>query len=1673
MATGTRLMEEISNQFLNCKICLENFQEPKTLSCLHTFCCECLQKQYEEETVSRTSRFSIYNRNVTCPLCRKKTELPTGGVRRLPDNFLVSSLTQVVAKRKIYKIPACEICINSRSKNVDACNKCLDCGKLLCKRCVDLHLSTKVTQQHSLIDIEGEKDIQCKSHPDENVRFYCDPCDACICVVCAFQEHRDHEVCSFSDGSVKYRCRLESLLGLCKERVDQVSTRLHVIDKYETQMKHVKESIRDLAISYIAQVRAKERELMKLLEESDGDDIKNLVNQKSALQENLDELQNTCNLTDIMLKDRGVELLLVKKEMEDKMGRLLEPILPDLPSDSTYDVQFVPGVVALGRLSFGLDKGKEKENLKDVEKEIFSIENFSKDPDVLSNCTQTDKSRTKEESTSMLSDMKEACHISVQTDHLAEVCHALSQTDPNVRVIQRTETREKGITALILDTKSKGTMTERSDVRSLKCQTDLAADQPPATLSSPTLSASSSTSDVTLEKSSSFFSRAPAPDLLPSSAGMTPSMYATGRKIRSVKSQTEFGAKEIEELISLKDAAVVVSADLKSTSALAPENHIRKTDLAENEKNIVKIPDEKGGKQNSSSKARDGLGDKITTRDKVATTDREVSTVSVAMSDRATGTCLVKMGDAGCQVTPRVNVVSTNTPLVQKHDQGCLVDIVATKPTTAQAVPEKPAVTAAPKKTCDKASDPIKIPYFSKATETLKVKTSSSSTETTSAALVDKDTSTSLTKTVDQWTETPAVQMISTGVTSPVPATLDVGVATNVVLTDEQATSTDVRAYRDSHTETVLVVCDSETLTDAKLFADAQTAVDDDRRSESLDPVDTTQRRPGLQLKQQDSSKQKAMCVSCGVRAKDENTKSPQHKLPAPAGAHHTKEDTAQHPINTQDVGTMAISCLTTHLELQEAGTQTLSELLDRSGISCQLLETAIQTSHPQLYDKASATSLDLELGLLGRHFCDAATSTESLPYIGLLSEIDVDELIVVPEAAFELVSDTDSEPDVVMVDDETATDFVQLVESGTLTDDFGGDSMTESNSSKGVGEIIRSLVQAEGGASRVESKHLVSIGVNTATKLTFEKETCTPIRHLFSKGTMTFYVSKMDKSTSTQARVMTGHGKVKAEDKATMTREVAHKNAGTETYTASMDGKITACISKLRNVSERLNSPPEKKSVDVFFNKTFNTPAADEAKKCDQPPLDAQEDKRQSQLKTLLDQTNAVLKSPTRKAQPITTLKCRKPAINNKPGPNLKPEEPSYKSQSLPRAFSSDRTGTVKMGSQTLTDRAGTVKMGSQPLTTSERTGTVKMGSQPLSSMRLPLLRYNSAPGRIATVPSHPMKSKTSPLPSPKVSRIPITKKLSPPDYISKPTVQTASVDTLPEAKSPKPQVRRPLPSITETRTPSSCSDASTVSHTSVGSLGATHRLSSGSSLPVNSGVEPEQRLSVGPSVTPPPRSPSVSTAFSTASDSCPESILSSTGSAETLHLNPEEKSTKKQGLGFMQRFLSKKKKSQDDKKKEPLNVVKSGPTTASAVAALASATPPLPAPPPESHAHINPQFPPHHYPPPPEPKSPPPPRKPRPFVYVRQRIFAIQQDNVEDVEEKKLKSDEKKPTAPEAATPQCEPSLDKNSQKTKSGTKKDEKNSRDKTKKAEGSKSKSSAAKKKTKKTDAKEEA
>ncbi|XP_059145685.1 E3 ubiquitin-protein ligase TRIM56-like isoform X2 [Physella acuta] len=367
-AAGNKLAQEIHEEFLTCKICLEGFKSPKCLDCLHTFCEQCIDNHVLNECTYK--KYSDY-REFTCPLCRKRTQLPIGGVKKLPDNFLVSSLGEVVARQKPSKFPFCDICKLVNRKHREATSKCIDCNKLLCKQCVDMHKETKVTQNHSLFDVEIEKDIECKEHQDEVVRFYCEPCQTCICVLCTFNEHKDHEITQFNEAVSKYKENIQDLLGSCKGKIDIYDRQLALLNKCEGVIKSAEQRIRDAAIQFIAEVRNKEKLLIEELHDMYGAELMTYVSRKNEMQNNLDGLKSTCSLTELVLKGKDIELLLLKKQVQEKLSAMANVELKDLPRTVGKQICFVAGSVDFGKLD---DPDAPIDKKKELQREREAIE---------------------------------------------------------------------------------------------------------------------------------------------------------------------------------------------------------------------------------------------------------------------------------------------------------------------------------------------------------------------------------------------------------------------------------------------------------------------------------------------------------------------------------------------------------------------------------------------------------------------------------------------------------------------------------------------------------------------------------------------------------------------------------------------------------------------------------------------------------------------------------------------------------------------------------------------------------------------------------------------------------------------------------------------------------------------------------------------------------------------------------------------------------------------------------------------------------------------------------------------------------------------------------------------------------------------------------------------------
>lgn len=67
---------------LKCGICNDKFTDPRLLSCLHTFCFNCLRRYIDK---------GKHKAWFPCPLCNRKIDIPKGGVK-VYSNVLLTDL---------------------------------------------------------------------------------------------------------------------------------------------------------------------------------------------------------------------------------------------------------------------------------------------------------------------------------------------------------------------------------------------------------------------------------------------------------------------------------------------------------------------------------------------------------------------------------------------------------------------------------------------------------------------------------------------------------------------------------------------------------------------------------------------------------------------------------------------------------------------------------------------------------------------------------------------------------------------------------------------------------------------------------------------------------------------------------------------------------------------------------------------------------------------------------------------------------------------------------------------------------------------------------------------------------------------------------------------------------------------------------------------------------------------------------------------------------------------------------------------------------------------------------------------------------------------------------------------------------------------------------------------
>ena len=259
--------DAIVAQRLECSMCYQLMQEPKLLSCTHTFCKDCLAKLYQCQR--KTDQIS-------CPVCRQTTDLQNGNVSRLQTNVPIKAMIGDVqsAKRN------CTVC-ELEAKSI-ATSYCQTCVEYMCDSCLQDHNKFRKHKYHEVFSMDdinkGKVKVKrfCRDHPQEEKLWVCITCKCLICFRCRMIDHSDsnHKLEKVTDFQKLMKDQIESLKKKAGEKVKS----------FERHMKMTKEQDTKIELKIDA--------IIADIDKAYNDSIQQLTKGRNTLKEQCHELKN-------------------------------------------------------------------------------------------------------------------------------------------------------------------------------------------------------------------------------------------------------------------------------------------------------------------------------------------------------------------------------------------------------------------------------------------------------------------------------------------------------------------------------------------------------------------------------------------------------------------------------------------------------------------------------------------------------------------------------------------------------------------------------------------------------------------------------------------------------------------------------------------------------------------------------------------------------------------------------------------------------------------------------------------------------------------------------------------------------------------------------------------------------------------------------------------------------------------------------------------------------------------------------------------------------------------------------------------------------------------------------------------------------------------------------------
>ena len=243
------------------------YNDPRLLSCLHSFCKTCL-----------TDLVNSTNTTIICPTCYEPTLLHNNsGVDDLPYNLrLVHEIeaATIIAKANSSTPIVCEGCITDQP----AIAYCVDCEEFICNDCEGTHKRRRNLLHHELLLINHfnissllikTKPSFCPRHPKEPLDLYCEVCHTITCRLCVLTGHVGHTCTDLDQVADSNKQELQQCLLPLTTAISELQSSQEKNTAAQLQLKenteHIKVTIESaFKALYTALRKCKEKLLQKL-----------------------------------------------------------------------------------------------------------------------------------------------------------------------------------------------------------------------------------------------------------------------------------------------------------------------------------------------------------------------------------------------------------------------------------------------------------------------------------------------------------------------------------------------------------------------------------------------------------------------------------------------------------------------------------------------------------------------------------------------------------------------------------------------------------------------------------------------------------------------------------------------------------------------------------------------------------------------------------------------------------------------------------------------------------------------------------------------------------------------------------------------------------------------------------------------------------------------------------------------------------------------------------------------------------------------------------------------------------------------------------------------------------------------------------------------------------------